>query len=328
MAGTRTIQEGNLRALLGDTDDPDDTISEYFEPDGFSARLVPQEDVSVEMEEGYIDKGLVSAAGNAFLRFVNSHSTASRQRRYRKTISENPDLPRVVAEGDSWFLHPKIVDIIDQLFPKNNPRWAVFSLAAAGDHLSEIWRQNAYLDAAEREDAALILLGGGGNDILGAEFPGFLNDYTPDEPGTNIDRFLNVNFPRKLLHLRDVYESILTQLRKARPETRVVLHGYDYITPGVETPDRDKHQHKGKWLGNHLSHFGINEDVDRAAVVSSIVDGFNESVLKPITERHSNAVYVDLRGTIGSHEWYDEIHPSDDGFNAVAVKIDAAMRVE
>jgi lysophospholipase L1-like esterase len=325
MCETLTITESELRRRLGEESSAAQALAQFFEPDLLSARLVIRENVEIVPDEPTTDKGLRDKVSGAALSLANSVCASFRQRRYRKVISENPNLVRAVAEGDSWFLHPQIPDIIDQLFGKTNPRMAVLSLAAAGDDLAYMWRHNQYMAAVETEKPKWLLLSGGGNDILGREFPGYLNDYSPGAPGQDVQRFLNSNFDRKLRHLREVYNGIIRDVRGVSAETKIAVHGYDYVQPGVDKPDKSKQQHKGKWLGKHLSNAQISETADRHGVVRVMVDEFNNQVLRPLSDANDNFVYVDVRGCVGTHEWFDEIHPNERGFNAVTIRIDSVL---
>lgn len=326
MPETITITESELLKRLEDEDTVAETIASLFETDHLSARLVPREHVEIVPDEAHVTKGGVKEKlKEMVMNLLNSRITKSRQDRYRRLIEDQPELPRAVAEGDSWFLHPQIDDVVDQLFGKKNPRVAIFSLAAAGDDLAAMWQQNQYLAAVEKESPNFVLLSGGGNDFLGPVFAGYLNDYTEGEPGKKVERFLNANFERKLVHLKEVYGSMLRELRELNPKMPVVVHGYDYVRPGVEKPDTKAGEHKGKWLGKHLTKFGITNTADRDGLVRFMVDAFNENVLKEVAKSNPNMLYVDVRQSAGSHEWYDEIHPDDKGFNSIVVRISEAI---
>ena len=60
-------------------------------------------------------------------------------------------------------------------------------------------------------------------------------------------------------------------------------------------------------------------------LVRFLVDAFNEKVLGEVAKSNQNMLYVDVRQSVGSHEWFDEIHPNDRGFNSVAVRVYEAI---
>ena len=77
----------------------------------------------------------------------------------------------VMAEGDSWFLFPKVFfwtpvkDIIYWL--SRQDRYAVYSLAAGGDWLSNIIKTADYIEELDRINPDAFLFSGGGNDMVG-----------------------------------------------------------------------------------------------------------------------------------------------------------------
>lgn len=77
----------------------------------------------------------------------------------------------VVAEGDSWFQFPKVLfgwdpvkDIIDHI--SKDKKFAVKSLAAGGDWLSNIFYTNEYIEALPKISPDVFLISGGGNDMV------------------------------------------------------------------------------------------------------------------------------------------------------------------
>ena len=83
---------------------------------------------------------------------------------YRKKIAVGWSGLRIVSEGDSWFQYPFLLDdVIDQLFDQ----FAIFSLDAAGDLLQDMKKQDELSGAITAEQPQVVLLSGGGNDLLG-----------------------------------------------------------------------------------------------------------------------------------------------------------------
>lgn len=315
------VSAAELRSLLMDEKTFDETLEKYFEIGNLSTELHFREGVAVQPDLEDAQRGI---AASWVLKLVNKTLTQRRQRRYDQLVEEQPDLPRAVAEGDSWFLHPLQPDVVDQLSGGESPRLAIRSFAAAGDTLVTMWRLNAFLAAAEEEDARCILLSGGGNDVLGDEFPAFLNRWTPDN-GAGPARLLNENFELKVSHLRDLYMTLAGDAAHRLPRAKLVVHGYDYVIPGVAKPDKDQFEHSGRWLGKHLTQAGIEFGPERAQLLRHIIDRFTSDVLAPLASSNDNVVHADTRNSVGSHEWSDEIHPNSAGFNAVALRIlDAA----
>ena len=124
---------------------------------------------------------------------LNWNSRKGRYQKYKRFKRQNPTHAKIVSEGDSWFQHPLVFDVIDHLldwFP-------IYSLGAGGDTLRNMHtKPGRLLKAINQESPSILLISAGGNDILGdPQFGGFLNEYTPGfKEGENPERFLNEKF--------------------------------------------------------------------------------------------------------------------------------------
>jgi len=170
--------------------------------------------------------------------------------------------------------------------------------------------EGEFMKAIRDEHPRIFLMSGGGNDILGSQFNGFLQDTFEDAPaGENPGRFLKHNFSRELESLGNLYDRVFYKL-KGQP-IDVIVHGYDYVIPW------DK-PNKG-WLGRYMIEKGISSQEDRIAIIRYMIDHFNEQLSKTAS-RFDNVHYIDLRNTVRDDQWYDEIHPTSEGFQDIAVK--------
>ena len=102
-----------------------------------------------------------------------------RQRRnsvYKKKIREGHrdllDNVVILAEGDSWFEFPRVYlkidpvkDILDWMI--EDEKYAVYSLAAGGDWLSNIFHSGEYIEELPKVSPDVFMLSGGGNDLVG-----------------------------------------------------------------------------------------------------------------------------------------------------------------
>ena len=75
---------------------------------------------------------------------------------------------------ESWpkaipgFQYPLLLkDTIDQLIDRDNFQYAIYGLSEAGDLLSNIVREDEISEAIERENPDVLLISGGGNDMVG-----------------------------------------------------------------------------------------------------------------------------------------------------------------
>jgi len=61
-------------------------------------------------------------------------------REFEDTCSEHPDWPQVLAEGDSWFAHPVVWNILFHLADRGG--YAIRRLASIGDELADMVRES------------------------------------------------------------------------------------------------------------------------------------------------------------------------------------------
>jgi endonuclease/exonuclease/phosphatase family metal-dependent hydrolase len=290
-----SIQELKRRAF-----DPDTSVAElrkYFRADeGKSGSFAPFVGLNTELvEEGAQESAL-------FLNVANSWSRWRRKRAYRRTLEDSPSLRRVVSEGDSWFQYPFVLDdVIDQLFGE----YAILSLGAGGDTLANMVGEPEYLEAVEEEKPDAFLLSAGGNDLLGeGQLVKILKAGVDSaHPADFLDEDA---FKAQLSRTLDRFRAIFDSLIGARPDLVCFCHGYDYAIPA-----------DGRWLGKPMAERGIAKPL-QAPVVRLIVDRFNEALQGLVCDFPGKVQFVDCRGTVGEGRWYDELHPTDEGFAAVA----------
>lgn len=251
------------------------------------------------------EKGLLWSAALAAGNFW-AHWRRSRQ--YDKMAAKNPKLPKFLAEGDSWFQHPLLTDIIDNI----GRHYPVYCLSAAGDTIENYFKDGELFKKLPEVKPALILLSGGGNDILGDDMPKFFQDHFNDAPeGKHADRFFRNSFFETLDKIQGIYREIFTRLGKERPGIPVLVHSYDYprpLKPGIK---------KSSWIGERFDEKHIAREGDRTAAVHLMIDEFNKR-LKAVTGEFKNVHYIDLRGRVADNQWDDEIHPNDVGYERVA----------
>ena len=315
------ISEDDLKNFLDDPKTSDFALGLYFNAtlDGFESKYSLKPEIQVKNE---IKRGLIS---DKIIDIANWWSRRKRNSFYKQAITRFPDRIKIVSEGDSWFQHPLVLDIIDHLHRVYN----IYCVAAAGDTLRNYFSNEKnngeyFLDALEEKNPAFFLISGGGNDILGSQF----RNYLVDQPGNNFPegenphRFLKKELFNEISSLMDIYNTAFTNLRTYKPDIHVIVHGYDY-------PVKLNDPKKG-WLGRYMIEKGINQEGDRQAIIHLIMDTFNQS-LCDLSKEFDNVTYINLRGTTRFDEkenvdqWYDEIHPNKDGFQQIAMKFMQAI---
>ena len=269
-------------------------------------QLKPEIVITGSQSPSLDERGFISGVG---LKLANAVAGKLRNRHYEAVIKQFPNRVRMVSEGDSWFQHPLVTDVIDHL----GRVYAIHCVAQAGDTLRNILQTGTYLDTIDQLKPRFFLLSGGGNDILGDQFRTYLKD-NPDMNGAvgeNPRRFLKDELFNELDSLRDVYETVFSLLKTNHPDLHILVHGYDYIIPLSVT-------NKG-WLGRYMIEKGISRQEDRQAVISLILNEFNAR-MQGVAASFTNVSYINALNTVRPHQWYDEIHPDGAGFQQVAMK--------
>lgn len=288
------IDAGTLEQMLLDPETPDEMLRPWLRES--VSESTPFHPV-IEANPARIRAGQTEAA--VLLASLNKISRRRRQRRYRRRISDWQGL-RIVSEGDSWFQYPFLLtDVVDWL----SESYAVLSLDAAGDLITDMVRQGELLTAVVAERPDVILLSGGGNDLLGS---GSLARMMPDfrEERSAAD-YAGAEFEAGLRTVLAGYTHLLERLTRIAPATPVLCHVYDYAIPD-----------NGRWLGRPLAAAGIRDPDLQRAIIRIIVDRFH-SGLTGLAERYAQLRVVDTRGAVQGL-WHDELHPTDRGYAAVA----------
>jgi N-acetylmuramoyl-L-alanine amidase len=110
---------------------------------------------------------------------------------------------------------------------------------------------------------------------------------------------------------------VLHGVREHHRALPIVVHGYDYLQ--VAAPEQ------GLYLSPYFDSSHIRDLGERQSTLNYIVDRFNHH-LRDATLDIEDVAYVDVRGRVGTNEWYDEIHPNDEGFARVAETIGEVLR--
>jgi hypothetical protein len=215
------------------------------------------------------EKGIFrSSAADGIAGYFNQRSRAKRQERFwdrmQQNFREKEGNIVVVAEGDSWFEHPVLQDIIDHI--NRNEDIAVFSLAYAADWLDNILYQGEYIDMLSVIKPDVFLVSAGGNDLLGDKKIGIMcrgikqgkvetniQDYsncifTPNIPErfqsgleNNKDadainkgvKYLTKEFFGFLNVMQWQYDYLFTCIRDKYELMPIFTQSYDYATPQV-----------------------------------------------------------------------------------------------
>ncbi len=167
-----------------------------------------------------------STAASGLIGYINQRVRAKRQDRFWDCIQSgfretNTNIV-AVAEGDSWFEHPLLHDIIDHINREKNI--AVFSLAYAADWLENILYQGEYVDMLSVIKPDVFLVSGGGNDLLGDKKIGIMcQGIDPKRVEKNIQNYVDCVYSETI---PDRYQSGLTDNKDAE----AIRDGVKYLT--------------------------------------------------------------------------------------------------
>jgi len=252
-------------------------------------------------------------------------------KRFKKKQKKHPQSIRVLAEGDSWFTHPNtfikgksLINYLNEYKTVN-----IVSMASPGDLLNKYsyppnidWKYATNQDWLKGDKYDIVLISGGGNDILGSDFEDFV--YKKE---SNEDRY------GKHLINKEKYKMVMNSIEKAVSDIRntvddyigdnvyIAMHGYGYAYPSGKAYELLGGLIRfGPWLQHSLSDLGIDSRDEQVEIINELVDIFNEE-LRSFEESIENFKYINLRDVLGQNDWDDEMHPNAGGRRALAKKI-------
>lgn len=226
-----------------------------------------------------------------------------------------------VVEGDSWFNHPFLLDVLDWF---NADGLTFAGSFVPGRTLETMIQKKRYLDPLQHFEVRAVLLSGGGNDLIQWRKPagGASRIFRP-APGSTHPRdfFDETELAAAMMHLGALLRQFAKDVRSVTPGARIVTHFYDWIEPR----DYDVPFSSGEWVNPQLDIIGAPKDQAlRTAIARYLIDFAND--------RHAEAcqangvTYVNLRDTV-RRRWYDEIHPKNAAFREIATKLVAGIPV-
>lgn len=288
--------------------DPNADLSPYFMLDEErSGAFNPQ--VRLNPETVDIPDDLTATRSAGLMNAANWLSRRQRAGAYHQKLAQGYQGPIIVSEGDSWWQYPFLLrDTIDWL----SDDYAIFSLGAAGDLLERMAEKREYLSALEQTGGSILLLSGGGNDLVAG---GALDDYLEDfDPVLRPADYLKPSFQGLLDSAFGFYERMFTDVQRHFPSVRMLCHGYDYALPAG-----------GRWLGKPMEKRGIRDRSLQRKITVEMMDRFNIGLWR-VARRMPQVTYIDCRNTVGSGRWHDELHPTNEGYRAVAMKFSEEIR--
>jgi len=282
-------------------------------------------------------------ANTGYLNLLNNFSQGRRNRKFFKTIRVNPSVKRIVAEGDSWFEHPIVDDVIDWLNKLGKGQYVIYSLARGGDFLTNILEEREYITELSLYRPEVFLLSAGGIELVNGRRVALMIDresnYVTEEYQQthplirdvlvrgDLNEDQQIMFQRGLSFLTKEhfvllavlelsYKYLIKQLRKKFADLTIITHGYDYTVPSFQKgPGVLKYLIN--LIGGNGHHFkepmlirGVTDEQDQRSICFAMIHLFNEVMIKIATDSifGSNVYHIDCRGYAQDSDWHDELH--------------------
>ena len=231
----------------------------------------------------------------------------------------------IVAEGDSWFWHPELSTIPGQIFAlssddfpiymRNNAEWGytleklLKNKDLKGDEDDEGFSgEKGYLTVLREEEPEYFLLSAGGNDLQALLASGKL--LCRHDPNKNNGWILTGDGTNALRVIESQYRELLNEVTEKFPNLKVLTYGYAYSS---------SYGDDGTYIGQHLKKLGVPSE-KRMEIMKGVLKEFNESIEAAVSDcGSSNVRYMDCQAALEAcHMWYDDMHPNEEGFKALA----------
>lgn len=244
-------------------------------------------------------------------------------------------LPRVLAEGDSWFAYPRSWFLVG---PSSNlilmlhdlGGFDITSLAGNGDEAVAMLAGESREELVERFAGAhydVLLFSGGGNDVVGR----YNIDYLvrrKDGGLAGLDLIHAGHFARRMEQVERAIRDLLGLVERfsKNPAMPVVLHTYDRPIPTGKGAKFVGGLVKVKaWIKPYLDALGVDDEEQRQ-IVAEMLRRYQVMLEALETEYPGRLKVVHTQGTLDpALDWKDEIHPTPAGFRKIALKIKAAL---
>lgn len=270
----------------------------------------------------------------------------SPQSRERKELERRLQTrPALLYWGDSWFMTPLYLNLAAQSMRRIDG--VAMVVGKAGATAAGLFTPRSIKSVRDRllnNPFDVLCLSAGGNDALSGRLERVFGKRWSGPRLSAHDAFDRLVQADVLTGVFDRYANLLKALepvRKKRPQFRVIAHGYAPLRPnrigvGAKLSTAPLgliavlKRSVGPWLWGPMRH--VLKDRDQGKVFADLLlqDGFRDQVLKPLAKKHEDLfTYVDFAKSNPIDDdalWYDEIHPTEDGFAALAPQFNDVVR--
>lgn len=284
--------------------------------------LFPPDQQIKQLERAYVKKNRLPrlrAAGKLSAAAAEQELQAEFRALFQRTNVRWKSYPAtdhvIICEGDSWFYHPFLVDIPEQLLRFG---YSVLHSNRPGKHLKESLDEGYFLAPltdARKPQIRALLLSGGGNDLISwrkgnADFSPIFRKSNSDDPTDYIDES---NLRKALGEVTGCLIDIATKLKRADAgELSVLLHCYDYITP----KDYGPFPFKGEWINPQLDAIAPRKNTAFRKRITSELQRPWIAEYKAACDRLGWR-FVETQNLV-RNRWHDEIHPNNHGLYDIA----------
>ena len=268
-----------------------------------------------------------------------------RQRRideHKRSIAARPATAtnlNILADGDSWFKYSPSMDVIDFVRQDGNPNPQILNLAVAGDPttatLGVSKRQDIINNLKDPENGNFdaLLFSGGGDDVVGDQFCLWVTQNDGSGNGVNAQAFSDI-----MGVVETAYTDLFHVCGSIQPNCKIFFHSYDFTRPtrvGV-CPDIITGGYLvGPWLKPSLDYRGWTNFISASGVVATVSKQFDTLMGNLEKQYSTQVVYVRTQGTLvppnsttdTTSDWANELHPTEPGFEKIAQKFLASMRL-
>lgn len=246
--------------------------------------------------------------------------------------------PAVMYWGDSWFSTPLYLNLARQSALRIDGLGII--IGEPGAEAAELFSASK---ASEKRDRLIsnpfdvLCLSAGGNDCLDEHLAFVFSEWKRNKKKEKIgaaDAFALVQGSDLFSNVYNAYHGLLTKLERvqdARANFKVLAHTYvpieligvpaDLTTKNIGLAAWLKGK-VGPWLWEPMQYVLPDKDEGRTFARLLLGTGFHTGVLKRLASEHAGLFSVVDLSTHPALQapgfWHDEIHPTEDGFAALA----------
>jgi hypothetical protein len=255
--------------------------------------------------------------------------------------------PALLYWGDSWFSTPLYLNLARQsLLQITGMAMVVGKPGATASALFAPNEVERMIDRINGSPFDMLCLSAGGNDQLSERLAQSFRAWQPPSQQPKItgqaafDRLMQAGgFAPVLASYTRVLDAVRRKVLPRRPAFRVVGHTYAPLqrigVPADLTVENIGliawiKDDIGPWLWKPMRHVLPDKAEGKVFADLLLFDGFRDGVLEPLTNRFPDLFsYADFEAFLPARQptfWYDEIHPTEDGFAQLASPFNNAVR--